>query len=158
MSVKVPIGKSKRGRTSRGGENIISKTIQKEPSDLAFLRRLGIDGRLFIREGNIVSPGEEVTFVVPSGTTLFINAVAGNNLSTAFGSFNIQFDGNTLETVAIAAQSRGGNSIPLFVMVGDGVKVARMIVDDSFGIGGCDCTMTGWLENTEKLGVVVLTS
>ena len=163
--ISVPIGKGivkfpniKRSQPDRERQKF-SEQIKNEPSDLAFLRRLGIDGRLFEREDNLISNPDAISFTIPSGSTLFINAVVVQNISGAFGFVEFQFNSIVLETIGANALERALNSIPLFVLVGDGIKVARVIVcSDQFGAAGADCSFSGWLENTEKISAESNTS
>ena len=145
MSVKVPIKTKSKRRFSKAMD-------EKPQSDLALLRKLGIQGSFVQRSGNAQS-GEIVAFIVPDGKTFFLNTVSLSNLGSTFGAVDLNWtpEPNELEAYGMNGFERTTNHIPLFVLTGNGISEVTADVTDTFAAGGCTVVLTGWLENTEKI-------
>ena len=127
-------------------------SIPSNLPDLAFLRRLSIQGRLFQESGSrsVASIGDVITLTPTSGETLFIYAL--DLKSSGVSSWTIINSNVTRVTVFTLG---GGGVADTFTapyfdsIVGDGTKT--FIVQVNATAGTRTAVLLGWKENTSRI-------
>ena len=130
MSVSVPIKpKDKFGFPISQPETI----LQTQPvTDLAFLKKLGDEGKLITRSGTRTSDGNIVSIVPNTGETFYYLFGSWSIITGTDCTITLENDGNVIESVVVIASQSPQNG--LFVskfnsMIGDRIRAFTATAD-----------------------------
>ncbi len=145
--VNVPITQKGKSRIIDRGEFGIPSTLP----DLAFLRRLSIEGRLRFFQAN---GSDDITITPNEGETFFfLGAIYSHNEAANTTIFTITNDGNVREIItAIALNTGAGPSIfqsalKMDSLVGNGTKTFTITANRD----SAEMSAFGWVENTSRI-------
>ena len=122
--------------------------------DLAFLRQLSVQGRLFQRQGFTASGTAVVTLITltpAAGETFFIYSLVLETSATVTWTINNGGKEITFVTLGVAAGAKGEYGVGKYFdsIVGDGIKTYTVTHNN---IGGAKlATMNAWRENTSRI-------
>ena len=131
--------------------------IPTDLPDLAFLRRLSIQGRLFnlIGSHGQATAADIITFTPAAGQTIMIYEL--NLIASGQSTFTLSFGGETrfaynVNGIAGSVGQYQGNYFDSFV--GDGSKQLVLAVDDTAGVR--QGFILAWRENTSRIRDVTI--
>ena len=143
--IKVPINTP--GKSTK--ENLSNFRIPSDLPDLAILRQLSIQGRLFYQSA---SGGDDFTLThnVPNGATDFIYKVIFSlDEGSSRWTFALLNDNQERINITLLTQ-------PIFLdifdsLVGDGTKTIRINAVEGAGTSNATVSLFGWRENTSRI-------
>ena len=133
------------------GNNDDQFSIPTDLPDIAFMRRLSIQGRMRYFQGQVSGAGDIVSFTPANGETFFF-LTASVNAETVSADIEVLNDGMSrwLQNVHSAVVNLYSINIGIDSLVGDGSK-AYSITSDGFGGALTNASMIGWVENTSRI-------
>jgi len=140
---QIPVPINQKGKT-----RIIDRSefgIPINLPDLAFLRKLSIEGRLRY----FVGLGQQamITEIPPTGQTLFIYSIIAT-LNTLNQTITVANDGNTRLILNGGTGGATKTVVPFFdSIVGNGVREFTLVGSDT----NQRATVYGWVENTSRI-------
>ena len=126
--------------------------IPADLPDIAFLRRLSIQGRMRYFQGADTSAGDIITVTPTQGETFFIlHATMSSTNATARA--QVINDGNVRADVLFLGNSNYNFQIGIDSLVGNGVKTITLT---SLTAGTYRGNLVGWVENTSRIRDVTI--
>ncbi len=124
--------------------------------DIAFLRQLSIQGRLFFAQANTSATDTTLITRTPvTGSTEFYFKLILNVSSVGRYRFDITNSGNTridTDVAATSAEATQTEHISFFdSLVGDGMKTFNISATELSGTGSTRVSLFGWSENTSRI-------
>ena len=127
--------------------------IPTDLPDLAFLRRLSIQGRLFYDFAAVASTTTAITRTPAPGETEFYYATIVNGSGVGVGN-NILFEFNNDGNLRLSLNANDTNPTQYIPFVdsltGNGVKTFTVVATET-GTGLGNVTLFGWSENTSRI-------
>ncbi len=123
-------------------------------TDIAFLKKLGDEGKLITRSGTRTTVGTIVSIIPSNGETFYYLFGSWSIQTTGSATATLNNNANEIESVTVDSTqvTRDGLFVTKFnAMIGDGIRAFTVELDAETGATTAQASITGFIEKSKTL-------